>query len=127
MARGLLVWLLIMLAETVHGVLRGLLAVPRMGEEAAARLGWPIGLVLVLVISYLCIRWTRVRGSGQLLLMGGVWAVLTTAFEVMIGLMRGMDLPRILAEIHPLTGTILYSAAVMLIAPLAADRLRRRR
>lgn len=127
MARGLLVWLLIMLVETAHGVLRGILLVPRIGEEAAARLGWPIGLILVLAISYLCIRWTRVSGSRQLLLLGAAWALLTIAFEVMIGLMRGMDLSRIMADINPLSGTILYSGAVMLVAPLATNRLRRSR
>lgn len=120
-----MVWLLVMLVETVHGVLRGLLLAPRLGEEAAARLGWPVGLILVLMVSTLCIRWTRVGGSGQLLLLGTAWAILTIGFEVMIGLMRGMDLGQIVADMNPLSGTILYSAAVMLIAPLAADRLRR--
>ena len=89
MARGLLVWLLIMLVETVHGVLRGLLLVPRVGEEAAARIGWPIGLALVLLVSILTIRWTRVEGPRGLLAMGALWAILTIAFEIIIGLMRG--------------------------------------
>lgn len=124
MTRGLTVWLLIMLVETVHGVLRGLLLAPRMGEEAAARLGWPVGLILVLAVSYLCIRWTHVTRTSALLTMGGAWAVLTILFEVFIGLVRGMGLPDIIAEINPQSGTILYSAAVMFLAPLVASRLR---
>ena len=48
MVRGLLVWLLIMLAETIHGILRGLLLVPLVGETAAGRIGWPMGVVLVM-------------------------------------------------------------------------------
>lgn len=124
MTRGLTVWLLIMLVETVHGVLRGLLLAPRMGEEAAARLGWPVGLILVLAVSYLCIRWTHVTRTSALLTMGGAWAVLTILFEVFIGLVRGMGLPGIIAEINPQSGTILYSAAVMFLAPLVASRLR---
>ncbi len=124
MARGFMVWLLIMLVETVHGILRGLVLAPRMGEEAAARLGWPIGLLLVLAVSYLCIRWTRVTRTSALLVMGAVWAVFTILFEVFIGLLRGMGVPEILAAINPLSGTILYSAAVMFLAPLAASRLR---
>jgi hypothetical protein len=125
MARGLLVWLLIMLAESVHGVLRGLLLVPRIGEEAAARLGWPVGAIIVLAIAYLAIGRTRVRERGRLMFMGGLWAVLTVGFEIAIGLLRGMGQQEILAALDPRTGTIAYSALLMLFAPLIAARLRR--
>lgn len=124
MIRGLLVWLLIMLIETAHGVLRGLLLVPRVGEEAASRIGWPIGMALVLLVSVLTIRWTKIVGTGPLLGLGAIWAVLTVGFEIMIGLARGMALPAVLAELDPRSGMMLYSAAVMFLAPLAAARLR---
>lgn len=124
MARGVLVWLLIMAAETVHGLLRGLLLAPRVGEEAASRIGWPIGMGLVLLVSLLAIRWTGLRGTRDLLALGGVWAVLTLLFEIMIGLLRGMDVPAILAELNPASGLMLYSAAVMFLAPLISARLR---
>ena len=64
MARGLLVFLGIMAVETVHGVLRGLFLVPRVGEETAARLGWPVGMVLVLLISTLAIGWTGLSAGA---------------------------------------------------------------
>jgi hypothetical protein len=48
MARGMILWLVIMLVETTHGVLRGLFLAPHLGESNAARVGWPIGLLLVL-------------------------------------------------------------------------------
>ena len=124
MARGLLVFLLIMAVETVHGVLRGLFLAPRVGEEMAGRIGWPVALVLVLLIAWATIRWIGLRGTRPLIALGAAWAVLTIAFEVMIGMLRGMGMPEIMAELNPLTGTIPYSAAVMLIAPWAAARLR---
>ena len=124
MGRGLLVFLLIMAVETVHGVVRGLFLVPRIGEDMAQQVGWPLGLVIVLVVSYFTIGWTGLRTRRQLLGLGAAWAVLTAIFEVSIGVLRGMDAPRILAELSPLSGTIAYSAAVMLLAPLAAARLR---
>jgi predicted anti-sigma-YlaC factor YlaD len=124
MARGLLVFLLIMAVETVHGVLRGLFLAPRVGEEMAGRIGWPVALVLVLLIAWATIRWIGLRGTRELVALGAAWAVLTIAFEVMIGMLRGMGMPEIMAELNPLTGTIPYSAAVMLIAPWAAARLR---
>ncbi len=125
MGRGLLVWLLIILVETVHGVLRGLLLVPRVGEDWASRIGWPVGIVIVLAISFLTIRWTRLRESKQLLTLGAIWAVLTLGFEIGIGLLRGFDGPRLFAEVNPFQGGLmLYSAAIMFIAPVLAARVR---
>ncbi len=126
MARGLAVWLLIMLVETMHGVLRGLFLAPRVGEDAASRIGWPVGLALVLAVSVLTIRWIGVTGAAPLLRLGALWAALTAAFEMLIGLARGLDQGQLLAALDPRTGSIPYSAAVMLLAPLAADWLRRR-
>lgn len=124
MGRGLLVFLLIMAVETVHGVLRGLFLSPRVGEEMAAKIGWPVGLILVMLIAILTIKWVGLKDSRTLLALGTIWAVLTAAFEIMIGLLRGMGTPEIMAELNPLSGTIAYSAAVMFIAPWLAARLR---
>lgn len=125
MSRGLAVWLVIMLVETLHGLLRGLLLVPRVGEEMAGRIGWPIGLVIVLGISLALAPWMAIRDTSALLRLGGLWAVLTLIFEVTIGLLRGLDLPRLLAEFNPLAGGLaIYSLAIMFLAPLLAARLR---
>lgn len=125
MSRGLAVWLFIMLVETLHGLLRGLLLVPRVGEETANRIGWPIGLVIVLGISIALAPWMAIRDTSALLRLGGLWAVLTLIFELTIGLLRGLDLPRLLAELNPLAGGLtIYSLAVMFLAPLLAARLR---
>ncbi len=126
MSRGLLVWLLIMLIETIHGVLRGLFVVPRFGEETASRIGWPIGVIIVLGVSYLAIRWIGLRDTSNLIRLGALWAILTFVFEIVIGLLRGLDAARIWAEINPLEGgLIVYSVIVMFFAPLAAHHLRR--
>ncbi len=125
MSRGLAVWLVIMLVETLHGLLRGLLLVPRVGEEMAGRIGWPIGLVIVLGISLALAPWMAIRDTSALLRLGGLWAVLTLIFEITIGLLRGLDLPRLMAEFNPLAGGLaIYSLAIMFLAPLLAARLR---
>lgn len=124
MGRGLAVWLLIMLAETAHGVLRGLFLVPLAGERAAGLIGWPVGMAIVFGVSLLAIRWTGLDSARRLLGLGAAWAVLTMIFEAGIGVLRGMDAAQILAAFNPLSGTVLYSAAVMLAAPWLAARLR---
>jgi hypothetical protein len=124
MWRAIMVWLLIMLVETVHGVARGLLLAPRVGEEIASRIGWPVGMILVLLVSAAAIRWMRIRGSKALLATGAMWAVLTIGFEFLIGYLRGMGWPEIVAELNPASGLMVYSAAVMFFAPLLAGRYR---
>ena len=125
MFRGLLVWLIIMVLETGHGVLRGLFLVPWLGEAAAGRIGWPIGLVIVMATALIMARWVGLRDTAPLLRLGLAWLVLTFGFEVAVGLLRGFDGARIWAEVNPLAGGLMvYSLAVMVVAPLLAARLR---
>ncbi|MEY3082996.1 MAG: hypothetical protein RJA94_2981 [Pseudomonadota bacterium] len=124
MGRGLLIWFVIMLVETLHGVLRGALVVPRIGATAAERVGWPVAAVLVLVISVLLIRWTGIRGTAPLLRLGAAWAVLTVGFEWLVGVLRGLDVQALLAALDPRSGTVAWSAALMLLTPLLAAWLR---
>jgi hypothetical protein len=45
-------------------------------------------------------------------------------FELVIGWLRGLDAQALLAALNPASGTVLWSAALMLVAPLVAARLR---
>ena len=125
MFRGLLIWLVIMAAETVHGILRGLFIVPSVGEATASRIGWPVGMTLVLALTLLFIPWSGLRRRRDLLWLGAAWAVLTALFEIGIGLLRGFDAERISAEADPAAGGLMLpSLIVMLFAPLVCARLR---
>ena len=128
MFRGVLVWLAIMAAETVHGILRGLFLVPRLGEAAAGRIGWPVAVVIVAAITWALIGWTGLKDQRSLFRLGALWAALTFAFEIGIGILRGLDAPRIWVEINPLSGGLmLYSLAVIALAPFVMSSLRQRR
>ena len=125
MSRGLIVWVLIMLAETVHGVLRALLLVPRFGEATAGRIGLLVGTALVFLITLLLIRWTGIRRGISLLALGAIWSALTAVFEMLIGILRGLDAGQIATNINPLAGgPMLYSLCVMFIAPWLCAKLR---
>ena len=63
--RALAVWLSIALAETAHGVLRGLWLVPQVGEVLAQRIGFVVGCIVVLGIAALASRWLGVRSTAQ--------------------------------------------------------------
>jgi hypothetical protein len=125
MLRGLAVWLLIMAVETLHGVLRQLFLVPRVGEAWAGRIGWPVAAVLVICIATAAARWMDLKGPSAQWRLGMIWAALTFIFEIAVGLWRGLDAQHIMAEINPFSGgLLLLSVAVILVAPRVGARLR---
>jgi hypothetical protein len=125
MLRGLIAWCLIMVLETVHGILRGLYLVPLVGQAEANRIGWPVGAIIVLTVATLLRPWTGLRGPGALFRLGLMWAALTLTFEIIIGFARGMSALEVANDFNPLTGGLgLYTIAFMLAAPWLAARLR---
>ena len=60
-ARALTVWLLLITAELVHGIVRALVLAPVVGDFRARQLGVFTGSLLILLITALTIRWIRAR------------------------------------------------------------------
>lgn len=125
--RALGVWLAIVLAETLHGVLRGLWLVPRVGEAAAQRVGFLLGCAIVLGIAAAASRWLGARSATQRWQVGLLWCVLMAGFEIAIGLARGFDAARIGAEFNPAQGGLMaFGLLLTLAAPTLGARLRER-
>ncbi|HSV96751.1 MAG TPA: hypothetical protein VLM75_07435 [Spirochaetota bacterium] len=124
--RALGVWLIIIAAETLHGILRAFFLVPVLGEMRSARVGMPVGALIILLITLLLAKWMRARRVGELLGVGALWTVLTFIFEAVIGLYgRGYSWERILAEYDPFDGGLMsIGLAFMFVCPLIAARLR---
>jgi hypothetical protein len=63
------VWLVIIAAETVHGVLRGLLLVPFVGDLPARQIGVPIGSLIIFAVASLLehLRYLRLYQIDSLL------------------------------------------------------------
>ncbi len=55
--RSLAVWLLIIVAEIVHGILRAIVLVPVVGEFRSNQIGVFTGSAIILAITYFTIRW----------------------------------------------------------------------
>lgn len=124
--RAWLVWLVVIAAETAHGVLRGLLLVPLVGDLPAQQIGVPVGSLLVLAVAYLFIRWMDARTNRQLLGVGLLWVVLTVLFEIGLGrLALGLSWDRIAEDYDPARGGFLAAGLlVMAAAPRLAAWLR---
>ena len=124
MLRGLLVWLVIIVAETIHGIFRGLFITPYIGDLRARQFGVLIGSLLILAIALLTVRW--INGSTrEFLLIGAIWVVLTVIFEVSLGLALGLSSERILADYDLRAGgMMIFGLLFMFVAPYLSARLR---
>jgi hypothetical protein len=126
-ARALVVWLLIALAESVHGTLRELWVVPALGATAAHRVGFVVGAGIVLGIAWSTSRWLGATTRGAQLQVGALWLVLLLGFEVAIGRARGFDWPHIAAEFDPSQGRLMLFGLLWIgVAPLLGAQLRGR-
>jgi hypothetical protein len=123
----LAVWLVLIVAEIVHGIVRGLFLVPRVGEFRSSQIGVFTGSIIILVLTWLFIRWIGASRPAQLLGIGVLWLCLTLAFEFLFGhFVVGASWERLAADYNVLVGGVLpFGMVALMFAPLIAGRLRR--
>ena len=123
--RVALVWMLIMLAETGHGVIREVFIAPVTGAMRARQLGVLIGCILIFVIAWLTARWMNVRTRREQLMVGAFWVGLTLIFEVALGRATGASWSRVFSDYNPLHGgLLLLGLAFMFLTPMLTRRTR---
>ena len=124
--RAFTVWLVIIAAETVHGILRGVLLVPLVGDIPARQIGVLAGSLLIFGLAYLFIRWIAARTKLQFLAVGLLWVMLTVLFEIGLGrLVLGLPWERITEDYDVTRGGFLgLGLLFMAAAPRLAAWLR---
>ena len=123
--RAVLVWLLMMAIETIHGVLRNLFLAPLVGDLRARQIGVFIGAALILSIAVLLIGWIRPNSVRSLLGIGAMWLPLTLAFEFGLGRALGRPWDAMLADYDLTRGGLLSIGTVLLaLSPWIAARIR---
>jgi hypothetical protein len=124
--RAFMVWLVIILAETLHGILRQLFLTPAVGDLRARQIGVAIGSAIIFVAALAFSRWLGARTLRAQLAVGFAWVVLTVAFELALGSMLGLTRERMLADYDPAAGGFMgLGLLFMLLAPALAARVRR--
>ena len=127
--RSLTIWIVLILAEIVHGILRAVALVPFVGEFRSNQIGVFTGSAIILVIAYLTIRWIGAKRTNELLVVGIIWLTLTVAFEFSFGrFVMGLDWEEILAGYNLAAGGLMpLGLLVLLFSPIIAWKLRTRR
>ena len=83
--KSLVVWLILIAAEILHGIARGIFLVPHVGQFRSNQIGVFTGSLIILAVALVFVRWIGATRSSQLLGIGVLWLVLTLAFEFLFG------------------------------------------
>jgi hypothetical protein len=124
--RAFIIWLLIAVAEVLHGILRVRFLNRRVGDRCARQIGVFTGSAIILVIAWIAIPWVRPGSAMELLAVGLLWLVLMVAFDIGFGrFVFHASWDRIAAEFDVRRGGLLGFGMLFLFgAPLLAAKLR---
>lgn len=123
--KGIVVWFMLMLAESLHGAARNLWLAPRIGDLPARQISLLTGSLLILVIAMLSVRWMHATRISHLIEVGLLWTVLTIGFEIGLGRVLGYSWERIGSDYNLLKGGFMSLGLVWLtFSPFIAAWLR---
>jgi hypothetical protein len=121
--RAVLVWMLMMLAETGNGVVREVFIAPVIGATRARQLGVLVGCAVIFIIAWLTERWMNARTRREQLEAGALWVGLTLIFEVALARATGAGWSRIFSDYNPMRGGLmLFGLAFMFVTPMLTRR-----
>lgn len=83
--RAVGLWLMLMAAETLHGLWRVKVLAIWLGDEFARDVAVFTGSLIILLITFACIGLIPARDVRTLLLVGASWVALTIGYEVALG------------------------------------------
>lgn len=124
--RAFIVWVIIIVAEVVHGTLRRLLLEPLVGDFRARQVAVFTGSLMILGITLLFIRWLRANTLYSLIIIGLLWLALTVSFEILFGrFVAGDTWERLASDYNLLEGGLMPLGLLALTAsPLIAAKAR---
>ena len=121
-SRALAIWLVILVAENLHGITRGIFLVPHVGQFRSSQIGVFTGSIIIQAVAVVFVRWIGATRPAQLLVVGLIWLCLTLAFEVLFGrFVIGASWERLATDYNVLEGGLLpFGMVVLLLSPLIA-------
>ena len=113
--RGLVVWSMIIAAESINGTIRELFLVPAIGQQRARWISFALALGLITSIALYLSGWLRAQSAADYISVGLLWIVLTLAFEVgTIYLASHRPLDRLRLDYDPREGGLMLFGFVFL-------------
>ena len=126
LSKAIAVWILIVIAESIHGTIRQLFITPMIGDMLSRQVGVFVGSAIILLISWLSARWLGAKTLKNQLQVGALWVVLIVVFEVSLGTALGYTRERILSDYNLAQGGLMgLGLLFMLLAPALGAKLRK--
>ena len=124
--RAIVVWLILIFAETLHGAARSILLEPYVGDLRARQIGVFSGSIIFFCIALASARWVGAMRTSQLIGVGVVWLLLTVAFEVSFGrFVLGYSWQRVASDYNiPEGGLLPLGLAALTASPYVAGKVR---
>lgn len=83
--RAVAIWAGLLVIAVANGALRDVLIVPRLGPQAGHVISTLVLSAVIVVVAFVSIRWIAPPDRAGALRVGGLWVVLTLAFELLAG------------------------------------------
>lgn len=127
--KSLVVWVVIVVAEVIHGFTRAVWLAPLVGDFRARQIAVFTGSALVFAIALAAVRWIGADRPYQLIGVGVLWVVLMLGFEIGFGrAIMGYSWERVGSDYDLLRGGLLpIGLLVLAAAPAVAAKIRGRR
>lgn len=112
-------------AETLHGIVRTVWVVPRIGKERALKLSAITGSALAFVICWLLVPPMQLQGAVAHGLLGLTLATFMAAFDLAIGrFVMHKPWHKLWPDFNPATGNyLLYGLLFLCVTPLLVSWL----
>lgn len=124
--RALAVWFLIVISESVHGIIRQIFIVPVIGDMPARQFGVLLGSLIIFVITWACICWIGARSFAEQLKVGLLWVVLIVIFEFSLGAALDYSIDRMLSDYNIMKGGFMgLGLLFLLFSPALAAKVRK--
>ncbi len=123
--KAVLIWVLIAVAEVVHGILRVRFLNRRVGDRRARQIAVFTGSGLILIIATALVPWMNPATVAQCYWIGLLWFVLMLAFEIGFGrFVFRASWKRLLSDFDFRQGGLLsIGMAILFFSPLIAAKI----
>jgi len=117
---------MMLVVASVNGAIREALLIPAIGDAAGRAISTVALCVLVLLLTWLTIRWIEPRSSRDAWVVGALWVALTLGFEFLAGhFLFGDPWSQLLEDYNVFRGRIWILVLVTIaIAPRLCARVR---
>jgi hypothetical protein len=108
--------LLLACAETLHGIFRAAVLVPRIGKKRALKISIVTGSLLAFAVCWFMVPGMGLRGGGPLAALGVTIALFMASFDVILGkLVLKRPWRRAFDDFDPRTGNYLLFGVLLLM------------